>query len=130
MGHKEDGEKFLADNAKNDGVKVTASGLQYRVITEGTGEKPKASSEVTVHYRGTLINGVEFDSSYKRGETISFPLNRVIAGWTEGLQLMTVGSKYEFTIPYALAYGDRGTPGGPIPGYATLIFEVELFGFK
>lgn len=126
MGHREDGEKFLAENAKRDEVTVTASGLQYVVQQEGSGAKPTANDTVEVHYRGTLIDGTEFDSSYKRGETISFPLNRVIAGWTEGVQLMSPGAKYTFYIPYTLAYGERGTPGGPIPGFATLIFDVEL----
>lgn len=126
MGHREDGEKFLAENAKRDEVTVTASGLQYVVQQEGSGAKPTANDTVEVHYRGTLIDGTEFDSSYKRGETISFPLNRVIAGWTEGVQLMSPGAKYTFYIPYNLAYGERGTPGGPIPGFATLIFDVEL----
>ena len=106
-------------------VKTTSSGLQYEVIVEGKGAKPKASDTVVVHYRGTLLDGKEFDSSYKRMEPISFPLSGVIAGWTEGLQLMTVGSKYRFTIPPQLAYGKRGV-GGVIPPNATLIFEVEL----
>jgi FKBP-type peptidyl-prolyl cis-trans isomerase len=123
------GKKFLEDNAKKAGVKTTPSGLQYKVLTEGTGKKPKGTETVTVHYRGTLIDGTEFDSSYKRGESISFALNRVIAGWTEGLQLMPTGSKYEFYIPYNLAYGERGA-GSVIPPYATLIFEVELLGVK
>ncbi|XWX04107.1 FKBP-type peptidyl-prolyl cis-trans isomerase [Aggregatilineales bacterium SYSU G02658] len=130
MGHKEDGEKFLADNAKRPDVQTTASGLQYRVITQGNGPKPGPRSTVEVHYRGTFIDGREFDSSYRRNETISFPLNGVIAGWTEGLQLMPVGSKYELFIPYRLGYGERGTPGGPIPGYAALIFEVELIAVR
>jgi FKBP-type peptidyl-prolyl cis-trans isomerase len=106
-------------------VKTTASGLKYEVITEGTGAKPKATDTVVVHYRGTFPDGKEFDSSYKRMEPISFPLNGVIAGWTEGLQLMSVGSKYKFTIPPELAYGKRGA-GNVIPPNATLIFEVEL----
>ena len=106
-------------------VQTTASGLQYEVLTQGTGKKPKASDTVLVHYRGTLLDGKEFDSSYKRNEPISFPLNGVIAGWTEGLQLMPIGSKYKFTIPPKLGYGSRGV-GGVIPPNATLIFEVEL----
>jgi FKBP-type peptidyl-prolyl cis-trans isomerase len=106
-------------------VQTTASGLQYEVIAEGTGAKPKATDTVTVHYRGTFPDGKEFDSSYSRNEPTSFPLNGVIAGWTEGLQLMTVGSKYKFTIPPQLAYGTRGA-GGVIPPNATLLFEVEL----
>ena len=106
-------------------VQTTASGLQYEVVTEGTGAKPKATDTVVVHYRGTFPDGKEFDSSYKRNEPISFPLNGVIAGWTEGLQLMSVGSKYKFTIPPQLAYGTRGA-GGVIPPNATLHFEVEL----
>lgn len=130
MDHKTIGAEFLANNAKEEGVQTTASGLQYKVVTEGTGAKPSASDTVEVHYRGTLIDGTEFDSSYKRGQTIEFPLNRVIAGWTEGVQLMSPGSKYTFYIPYNLAYGERGTPGGPIPGYATLIFDVELVNIK
>ena len=130
MGHKEEGEAFLAENAKRPDVQTTASGLQYRVITQGSGPKPGPRSTVEVHYRGTFIDGREFDSSYRRGQTISFPLNGVISGWTEGLQLMPVGSKYELFIPYQLAYGERGTPGGPIPGGAALIFEVELIGVR
>src|SRR5664279_2030650 len=106
-------------------VKTTASGLKYEVITEGKGKKPKATDTVLVHYRGTFPDGKEFDSSYKRNEPISFPLNGVIKGWTEGLQLMAVGSKYKFTIPPQLAYGARGMPGA-IPPNATLLFEVEL----
>ncbi len=106
-------------------VQTTASGLQYEVVTEGQGAKPKATDTVLVHYRGTFPDGREFDSSYKRNEPISFPLNGVIAGWTEGLQLMSVGSKYKFTIPPQLAYGTRGA-GGVIPPNATLLFEVEL----
>src|SRR3954466_7091098 len=106
-------------------IQTTASGLQYEVITEGTGAKPKATYTVVVHYRGTFPDGKEFDSSYKQMSPITFPLNGVIAGWTEGLQLMTVGSKYKFTIPPQLAYGKKGA-GGVIPPNATLIFEVEL----
>ncbi len=125
----EEGKKFLEENAKREGVMVTPSGLQYKVITEGFGTKPKATETVVVHYRGTTIDGKEFDSSYKRNEPISFPLNGVIAGWTEGLQLMKTGAKYEFYIPYNLAYGERGA-GAVIPPYATLIFEVELIQVK
>lgn len=122
---KETGEKFLAENAKNDGVTVTASGLQYSVIKEGTGKKPKATDKVVCHYEGTLIDGTIFDSSIKRGEPATFPLNMVIAGWTEGLQLMAEGAKYRFFIPYNLAYGEAGAAGS-IPPYAALIFDVEL----
>jgi FKBP-type peptidyl-prolyl cis-trans isomerase len=118
------GADFLAANAKAEGVKTTASGLQYKVITEGKGEKPKATSVVKVHYRGTLLDGTEFDSSYARQEPAEFPLNRVVPGWTEGLQLMTVGSKYQMWLPSTLAYGPEGQ--GPIPPHATLVFEVEL----
>ncbi len=118
------GQAFLDANKKQDGVKVTASGLQYIVITKGEGAKPKATDKVKVHYRGTLINGKEFDSSYKRNQPAEFVLNQVIKGWTEGLQLMNVGSKYEFYIPSGLAYGPNGPPGiGPDQ---TLIFTVEL----
>ena len=122
----EKGAAFLADNATKDGVKVTPSGLQYLVVKEGTGKSPKATDEVVVHYRGTLLNGTEFDSSYKRNEPISFRLNQVIPGWTEGVQLMKEGAKYKFFIPSKLAYGTRGTPGGPIGPDETLVFEVEL----
>ena len=107
----------------------TASGLQYEVLEATIGQKPKATDTVKVHYEGTLIDGTVFDSSYKRGESISFPLNGVIKGWTEGLQLMSVGSKYKFFIPYQLAYGERGA-GGSIPPYAALIFTVELLGIE
>lgn len=123
--NREEGEAFLAQNAEKEGVMVTDSGLQYRVIEQGEGERPSATDRVTVHYKGTLINGVEFDSSYSRGEPATFGLNQVIPGWTEGLQLMPVGSKYEFFIPSDLAYGEQGRPG-PIGPNATLIFEVEL----
>ena len=126
---KEEGEKFLAENAKREGVKTTASGLQYEVLETTLGQKPKATDSVRVHYEGTLIDGTVFDSSYKRGESIAFPLNGVIKGWTEGLQLMSVGSKYKFFIPYQLAYGERGA-GASIPPYAALIFTVELLGIE
>lgn len=119
------GNAFLAENAKKEGVKTTASGLQYEVIKEGDGAKPKATDEVKVHYHGTLIDGKVFDSSVERGEPAEFPLNRVIPGWTEGVQLMSKGSKYRFFIPYDLAYGDRGA-GADIKPYSALIFEVEL----
>lgn len=123
------GVKFLEENKKNPNVKVTASGLQYTVNQEGKGEHPTATSTVTVHYTGKLIDGTVFDSSVERGEPISFPLNQVIKGWTEGLQLMTPGSKYTFFIPSELGYGEQGA-GGMIPGGATLIFDVELIDFK
>lgn len=122
---KTEGEAFLAENAKKAGVKTTASGLQYEVLTEGKGDAPKATDTVTVHYKGTLINGETFDSSYDRGQPVSFPLQNVIPGWTEGLQLMKPGAKYKFVIPSALAYGERGA-GAKIGPNATLVFEVEL----
>ena len=122
------GKKFLEENKNKPGVKETASGLQYKVLKEGSGKSPSAEDSVEVHYRGTLIDGTEFDSSYKRNETINFPLNGVIKGWTEGLQLMKEGAKYEFYIPFNLAYGPAGTRG--IPPYSTLIFEVELIKVK
>lgn len=121
----EAGKKFLEENAKKDGVKVTGSGLQYEVIEAGDGKKPAATDTVTVHYHGTLIDGTVFDSSVERGEPTSFPLNRVIPGWTEGVQLMPLGAKYRFTIPYHLAYGERGA-GADIKPYSALVFEVEL----
>ncbi|MGK2862879.1 MAG: FKBP-type peptidyl-prolyl cis-trans isomerase [Chitinophagaceae bacterium] len=124
----ESGKAFLAKNKTRPEIKTTASGIQYEVITEGTGLKPLAKDSVTVNYRGTLIDGTEFDNSYTRGEPITFPLNRVIPGWTEGLQLMSVGSKYKLYIPYTLAYGSNDQ--GPIPGGSTLIFEVELLDVK
>jgi len=120
---------YLADNAKKDGVTVTDSGLQYEVLTEGTGASPNATDTVEVHYEGTLTDGKKFDSSYDRGQTIEFPLNGVIPGWTEGVQLMKEGGKYRFTIPSDLAYGPRGIPGA-IPGGATLVFVVELVKVK
>ena len=126
---KEEGEAFLAANALRKEVKTTASGLQYEVLEEGNGPKPTAASTVKVHYEGTLIDGTVFDSSYQRGEPIEFPLSGVIKGWTEGLQLMPVGSKYKLYIPYELAYGERGA-GASIPPYAALIFTVELLEIK
>lgn len=121
----EAGRSFLAENAKKPGVVTTASGLQYKLLREGQGAKPSAQGEVEVHYKGSLINGTVFDSSYERGESISFLLNQVIPGWAEGVQLMSPGAKYEFYIPFELAYGPQGIPG-VIPPYSTLIFEVEL----
>jgi len=120
----EEGIKWLEENGKREGVITTASGLQYEVLSEGTGAKPTATDKVKVHYTGTFIDGKIFDSSVQRGEPIVFPLNGVIRGWTEGIQLMTIGSKYKFYIPYNLAYGERGREG--IPPFSTLIFEVEL----
>lgn len=127
--NKKIGAAFLEANKKKDGVKVTPTGLQYKVIREGEGPKPSATDMVTVHYRGKLIDGTVFDASYDRGEPIEFGLNQVIPGWTEGVQLMNKGSKYEFYIPSNLAYGDQGA-GDIIPAGATLIFEVELLSFK
>lgn len=120
----DDGEKFLAENKKRDGVQETTSGLQYEVITMGTGAKPGALDVVRVHYTGTLADGTKFDSSVDRGEPAEFGVNQVISGWQEGIQLMPVGSKFKFYIPYELGYGENGT--GPIPPYSTLVFEVEL----
>ena len=119
------GKKFLEDNAKKEGVKVTESGIQYSVLTASEGDKPVATDTVKVHYKGTFLNGETFDSSYDRGEPAVFPLNRVIAGWTEGVQLMSVGSKFKFTIPSDLAYGPNGNPPR-IPGNSVLEFEIEL----
>ena len=126
---KEAGEQFLAENSLREEVQVTESGLQYEVLVEGKGPKPTAEQTVKVHYEGTLIDGTIFDSSYQRGEPIEFPLNGVIKGWTEGLQLMSVGSKYKLYIPYQLGYGERGA-GGSIPPYSALIFTVELLEIK
>jgi FKBP-type peptidyl-prolyl cis-trans isomerase FklB len=126
--NKVKGQKFLEENKKNKDVIVTNTGLQYKVITMGTGNKPQATSNVTVHYEGKLIDGTIFDSSYQRGETISFKLNQVIPGWTEALQLMPTGSIYELYIPSDLGYGDRSIPG--IPAGSVLIFKVELFSFE
>jgi FKBP-type peptidyl-prolyl cis-trans isomerase FkpA len=123
-----EGQKFLEDNKAKEGVVTTESGLQYEVLTAGEGDKPAAEDTVEVHYRGTLIDGTEFDSSYARGETAKFPLNRVIPGWTEGVQLMPVGAKYKFVIPAELAYGDRDT--GTIPANSTLVFDVELISIE
>jgi FKBP-type peptidyl-prolyl cis-trans isomerase len=121
----EEGQAFLAENRQRDGVIETESGLQYRVIEAGEGRSPAATDQVTVHYRGSLINGTEFDSSYARGEPATFALNQVIPGWTEGVQLMKEGGKFEFYIPGNLAYGEQGRPG-PIGPNSTLVFEVEL----
>lgn len=124
----ETGRAFLAKNKTKPGVTTTASGLQYEVITQGTGIKPTAQDTFVVHYRGTLLDGTEFDASYNRGQPLTMPLNQVIRGWTEGLQLMPAGSKYKFYIPYDLAYGSNDQ--GQIPGGSTLIFEVELLEVK
>ena len=126
---KAEGEAYLAENAKKNGVITTASGLQYTVIKEGTGKSPKATDTVVCHYEGFLTNGTVFDSSIQRGEPAAFPLNGVIAGWTEGLQLMKEGGKNRFFIPYHLAYGEAGAAGA-IPPYAALIFDVELIEVK
>ena len=126
---REAGENFLAENAKREGVKVTETGLQYEVLTPALGIKPTPPDPVTCHYEGRLIDGTVFDSSYRRGEPASFPLQGVIRGWTEGLQLMSIGSKFRFFIPFDLAYGAQGA-GGSIPPYAALIFDVELLGIE
>jgi FKBP-type peptidyl-prolyl cis-trans isomerase FklB len=123
-------EEFLAKNKTNKGVKTLPSGLQYKVITEGKGKTPKASDTVTVQYKGTLIDGTEFDSSFKRGQPATFPVSGVIKGWTEALQLMKEGSKWQLVVPADLAYGAGGTPGGPIGPNAVLIFDVELVSIK
>ena len=126
---REAGENFLAENAKREGVKVTETGLQYEVLTPALGIKPTPTDTVTCHYEGRLIDGTVFDSSYRRGEPASFPLQGVIRGWTEGLQLMSIGSKFRFFIPFDLAYGAQGADGS-IPPYAALIFDVELLGIE
>lgn len=128
--NKKEGEAFLAANKSKEGVVTLPSGLQYKILKEGNGPKPTATDSVVCNYKGTLINGTEFDSSYKRGEPATFPVTGVIKGWTEALQLMPVGSKWQLFIPPDLAYGPRGTPGGPIGPNATLIFEVELISIK
>lgn len=125
---REEGALFMKANIDKEGVKTTDSGLQYEIVKDAQGDKPKATDTVKVHYHGTMINGEVFDSSVDRGEPISFPLNQVIPGWTEGVQLMSVGSKYKFVIPADLAYGD--SPVGTIPAGSTLIFDVELLGIN
>lgn len=127
--NKKEGEDFLTENKKKEGVKTTSSGLQYKVIKNGEGKMPKVTDTVSVHYRGTLLDGTEFDSSFKRGEPATFPLNGVIKGWTEALQLMKVGSKWQLFIPANIAYGERGA-GQMIGPNSTLIFEVELLAIQ
>ena len=128
-GAKSEGEKYLSENAKKEGVVTLPSGLQYQVLKEGNGKSPKATDKVVCHYEGMLIDGTMFDSSVQRGEPATFPLNGVIAGWTEGLQLMKECAKYRFFIPYQLGYGERGA-GASIPPFATLVFDVELIEVK
>ena len=128
-GAKSEGEKYLSENAKKEGVVTLPSGLQYQVLKEGNGKSPKATDKVVCHYEGMLVDGTMFDSSIQRGEPATFPLNGVIAGWTEGLQLMKEGAKYRFFIPYQLGYGERGA-GASIPPFATLVFDVELIEVK
>lgn len=128
--NQQEGEAFLAENSTKEGVITLESGLQYSIVTEGKGPKPTADDTVEVHYSGTLLDGTEFDSSYKRNSTVSFPVSGVIAGWTEALQLMPVGSKWRLYIPSDLAYGQGGTGGGPIGPNATLLFDVELIAIK
>lgn len=127
--NKKEGEAFLTENKKKEGVVVLPSGLQYKVMKKGVGKKPKATDTVTTHYRGTLIDGTEFDSSYKRGQPVSFPVNGVIPGWTEALQLMEEGAKWQLFVPSSLAYGERGA-GPQIGPHAALIFEVELISIQ
>jgi FKBP-type peptidyl-prolyl cis-trans isomerase FklB len=128
--NKKQGEAFLAENKKKEGVKTLASGLQYKVIKVGTGKKPKATDTVTTNYRGTLVDGTEFDSSARQGKPATFPVNGVIPGWTEALQLMEEGAKWQLFIPSNLAYGERGTQGGPIGPNAALIFDIELISIQ
>ena len=128
-GAKSEGEKYLSENAKKEGVVTLPSGLQYKVLKEGNGKSPKATDKVVCHYEGMLVDGTMFDSSIQRGEPATFPLNGVIAGWTEGLQLMKEGAKYRFFIPYQLGYGERGA-GASIPPFAALVFDVELIEVK
>ena len=126
---KAEGEAFLAENGKKEGIVTLPSGLQYQVLKEGNGKKPSATDQVVCHYEGTLIDGTVFDSSYQRNQPATFGLNQVIPGWTEGVQLMQEGAKYRFFIPYKLAYGERGA-GAQIPPFATLVFDVELIELK
>ena len=126
---KAEGEAFLAENGKKEGIVTLPSGLQYQVLKEGNGKKPSATDQVVCHYEGTLIDGTVFDSSYQRNQPATFGLNQVIPGWTEGVQLMQEGAKYRFFIPYNLAYGERGA-GAQIPPFATLVFDVELIEVK
>jgi FKBP-type peptidyl-prolyl cis-trans isomerase FklB len=128
--NKKEGDAFLAANKTKEGIVTLPSGLQYKIIKEGTGPKPTATDTVVCNYKGTLIDNTEFDSSYKRGQPASFPVGQVIKGWTEALQLMPVGSQWELFVPPDLAYGERGTPGGPIGPDSTLIFQVELLSIK
>ena len=128
-GAKSEGEKYLSENAKKEGVVTLPSGLQYKVLKEGNGKSPKATDKVVCHYEGMLVDGTMFDSSIQRGEPATFPLNGVIAGWTEGLQLMKEGARYRFFIPYQLGYGERGA-GASIPPFAALVFDVELIEVK
>ena len=128
-GAKSEGEKYLSENAKKEGVVTLPSGLQYKVLKEGNGKSPKATDKVVCHYEGMLVDGTMFDSSIQRGEPATFPLNGVIAGWTEGLQLLKEGAKYRFFIPYQLGYGERGA-GASIPPFAALVFDVELIEVK
>jgi FKBP-type peptidyl-prolyl cis-trans isomerase len=128
--NKMKGDTFLAANKTKEGVVTLPSGLQYKILTPGTGPKPTADDIVVCNYRGTLVDGTEFDSSYKRGEPIKIPVGQVIKGWTEAIQLMPVGSKWQLVIPSNLAYGDRGAPGSPIGPNSTLVFDVELLSIE